>query len=261
MENVEIQQVKDYWDRRPCNIRHSALEVGSKSYFDEVDARRYFVEPHILDFADFSRWRGKSVLEIGCGIGTDMVRFISNGANYVGTELSTESLEVARLRLAAYGLEGNLQEVDVEELSVTLQTDHKFDLIYSFGVLHHTPDILRALKEIRKVARDSSEFRFMVYSKHSWKSAMISAGLDQPEAQFGCPIANSYSRAEIEMLLEESGWKATSIRQDHIFVWKIDEYLRYEYVAQPWFAVMPDSILRALKDELGWHLLVTARTI
>ena len=67
--------VQAYWDRRPCNIRHSSEPVGSREYFDEVEARKYFVEPHIPGFAQFQRWAGKRVLEIGCGIGTDAVSF------------------------------------------------------------------------------------------------------------------------------------------------------------------------------------------
>ena len=73
---VSIEEVRDFWNRRPCNIRHSPKPVGTKEYFDEVEARKYFVEPHIPEFAQFQRWRGKKVLEIGCGIGTDSINFI-----------------------------------------------------------------------------------------------------------------------------------------------------------------------------------------
>ena len=82
---VPIDQVEDFWNRRPCNIRHSPKPVGSREYFDEVDARRYFVEPHILRFAQFERWRGKRVLEIGCGIGTDTNTTAGSGSPTVGS--------------------------------------------------------------------------------------------------------------------------------------------------------------------------------
>lgn len=74
-QKVDLSEVAGYWNRRPCNIRHSTAEVGTKQYFEEVEARKYFVEPHIPKFADFSKWKGKKVLEIGCGIGTDTMNF------------------------------------------------------------------------------------------------------------------------------------------------------------------------------------------
>ena len=93
-----IDDVKKYWDDRPCNVRHSNKEIGSKEYFDEVERKRYTAEPHIPEFADFSRWEGKKVLEIGCGLGTEAINFARHGADYTGTDLSIESLTLAQNR-------------------------------------------------------------------------------------------------------------------------------------------------------------------
>src|SRR5919204_2072970 len=89
-----ITDVQRYWDARPCNIRHSPKPVGSKEYFDEVEARKYLVEPHIPAFAEFDRWAGKRVLEDGCGIGTDSINFARSGAELIAVDLSGDSLAI-----------------------------------------------------------------------------------------------------------------------------------------------------------------------
>src|SRR5450432_2785481 len=103
-EEVNVDAVRAYWNARPCNIRHSPRPAGTREYFDEVEARKYFVEPHIPKFADFERWRGKKVLEIGCGIGTDTVNFARHGASVTAVDLSPESLKIAAQRVALFGL-------------------------------------------------------------------------------------------------------------------------------------------------------------
>ena len=103
-EQVPIEEVRRYWDRRPCNVRHSPRVVGTREYFDEVEARKYMVEPHIPGFAQFERWRGKNVLEVGCGIGTDTINFARAGAQVTAVDLSGKSLEVARQRAEVFDL-------------------------------------------------------------------------------------------------------------------------------------------------------------
>ena len=95
---VTIDDVRTYWDDRPCNVRHSKKEIGTKEYFEEVEKKRYTAEPHIPAFADFPRWRAKKVLEIGCGMATEGINFVRYGAEYTGTDLSVESLDLAKKR-------------------------------------------------------------------------------------------------------------------------------------------------------------------
>jgi ubiquinone/menaquinone biosynthesis C-methylase UbiE len=255
--NPTLKEVRDFWNSRPCNIRHSNAPVGSKQYFDEVEERKYFVEPHIPTFADFASWNGKRVLEIGCGIGTDAINFAKHGGIYTGVELSSESLKLARSRFEVFGLSGRLLEGDAEIIDELL-VGETFDLIYSFGVLHHTPSLPKALNAIAKLMHSTTIFKMMVYAENSWKSAMIAAGLDQPEAQFGCPIANTYTKHEIEAILNEAGLSVEKITQDHIFPYVVDRYKKYQYVRQPWFMEMPAEIFQALEKHLGWHLLITS---
>ena len=100
-----IKQVKDFWDNRPCNIRHSNKEIGTREYFEEVTTKKYFVEPHIIPFANFDEWEGKKVLEIGCGLGTASQSFAEAGAIYTGVDISQTSLDLARKRFEVFGLE------------------------------------------------------------------------------------------------------------------------------------------------------------
>lgn len=248
-----LKDVESYWDRRPCNIKHSKLEIGTKEYFDEIEERKYFVEPHIPKFADFQAWKGKNVLEIGCGIGTDAVNFIRAGANYTGTDLSANSVSLARKRLEVYGLEGEILHANGEELCLP----QKFDLIYSFGVIHHSPNPRKIVERAHAMCKADGILKIMLYAKSSWKTALIDAGLDQPEAQSGCPIAYSFDSTDVRELL--SGlFSITEYRQDHIFPFVLEKYKEYEYELLPWFKEMPPEIYSALCANFGWHGLVTA---
>ena len=253
-----IETVRSYWDRRPCNIRHSPLEVGSKEYFDEVEARKYYVEPHIPGFADFPRWKGKRVLEIGCGIGTDAVNFARNGAHYTGIELSRNSLSLTEKRFDVFGLKGRFHHGNAEQLNSLVNSS--FDLVYSFGVIHHTPRPRHVIEAARRVIAPDGELRVMLYATRSWKAAMIDAGFEQPEAQAGCPVARTYTPEEVTALLADQ-FQITDVRQDHIFPYAIEKYVNYGYELKPWFKAMPEGMLAALERQFGWHLLITAKPL
>ncbi len=255
---AKIDDVLAYWNRRPCNLRHSAKEVGTKEYFDEVEQRKYFVEPHIHGFAQFERWKGKRVLEVGCGLGTDAVNFARAGADYHAVELSEVSMNLAKKRFDVFGLSGNFVLTKGEELAQFFPVQ-SFDLVYSFGVIHHTPEPVEIVRQMRKVIKADGELRLMVYAKNSWKDAMIEAGFDQPEAQTGCPVAYTYTLEEARQLLE--GFEITSLEQDHIFPYVVEKYVKYEYEPQPWFGAMPEDMFRALEKRFGWHMLIKAKPL
>lgn len=253
---ASLDAVREYWNRRPCNLRHGTAPVGTREYFDQVEARKYLVEPHIPGFSEFERWRGRKVLEIGCGLGTAAVSFARAGADYTAIELSEVSLDLARRRFEVYGLKGRFHLGNAEELSAVVPVE-QYDLVYSFGVIHHSPHPERIVAEVKKYLGPGSEFRLMLYARHSWKNVLIEAGLEQPEAQSGCPIATTYSHDDIRRLL--AGYEILSLRQEHIFPYVVENYVRHEYVRQPWFQAMPPAMFRALEQALGWHTLVTAR--
>jgi 2-polyprenyl-3-methyl-5-hydroxy-6-metoxy-1,4-benzoquinol methylase len=253
-----IDTIRDWWDKHPCNLRHSAAPVGSRQYFTEVSARKFFVEPHIVDFADFGRWKYNKVLDIGCGIGTIGAAFAENGAKYTGLDFSVESLDLARKRFEVFNLEGNFLCGDAERLSQCLPSfDAYYDLIFAFGVLHHTPNPFAAVDCIRWHMTPTSEFRLMLYAHRSWKRMMIDAGLDQSEASGGCPIAQTYTEEQARELLRS--YEILEIRQAHIFPYNVAAYRRYEYEKEPWFEAMPPAMFAALEKELGWHMLIRCR--
>ena len=251
-----INEVQDFWNTRPCNIRHSSKEVGTKEYFDEVEKKKFFVEPHIIDFTKFSSWNGKKVLEIGCGLATVGINFALHGADYTGVELSEESLDLAKKRFEVFEQSGKFYSGNAEELSSFVPAE-TYDLIYSFGVIHHSPHPEKIISEIKKYMNENSVLKIMLYAKDSWKNYMIDGGLDQPEAQYGCPIANTYTKQEVVELLD--GYEVISIEQDHIFQYQVEPYKEGKYVKQPWFESMSDEMFRILEKNLGWHLLITAK--
>ena len=269
---IPVEVVRNYWDQRPCNIRHSPKPVGTKEYFDEVEARKYFVEPHIPYFAEFDRWRDKKVLEIGCGIGTDTISFARHGAQVTAVDLSPQSLGLARTRAQVYGLEKQIRfySGSAEELSSFLPVE-PYDLIYSFGVIHHTPHPERVMAEMRKYAKPGTVLKIMVYYRYSWKVLWILLGYGKgqfwrlqeliaahSEAQTGCPVTYTYTREEGRNLIESSGFRMTDAFVDLIFPYRVLEYVQYRYVRSwPWNWTAPRTV-RWFERHFGWHLCLTA---
>lgn len=273
--SVAVDTVKQYWDARPCNIRHSTKPIGTREYFDEVEARKYKVEPHIPGFADFNAWKGKKVLEVGCGIGTDTMNFARAGAQLTSVDLSTESIALAKQRAEVMGLSDKIKfyQANAEKLSEYVPMD-QYDLAYSFGVIHHTPDPDAALREIRKFLPKGGKLKLMVYYRYSWKVLwiMMTDGKFQfwklneyvarnSEAQTGCPVTYIYSKKEGREFVERAGFKATKISADHIFPYEIPAYKEYRYVREWYWRWMPNAMFRWLERRFGWHLLIDAEAV
>jgi ubiquinone/menaquinone biosynthesis C-methylase UbiE len=273
--DVEISRVRDYWNARPCNIRHSTAPIGTREYFDQVEARKYFVEYHIPVFAEFKRWRGKKVLEIGCGIGTDTINFARAGAQVTTVDLSEKSMELARQRATAFGLEDRIRFYagNAEQVSSFVPVV-PYDLIYSFGVIHHTPHPGAILAQLRQYALPGTAIKIMVYHRRSYKVGriLLTEGKGQfwklselvaknSEAQTGCPVTYTYTRREGRRLLEEHGFRVNKVEVEHIFPYRIPDYVQYRYRKEWHFRWMPQPMFRALERCFGWHLLLTGETI
>lgn len=156
--------VKNYWDSHPCGTQFTDLAWGSKEFFDEVERFRYEIHPFLHRAIGFQNYAQKSVLEIGCGLGTDLVQFARAGAIVTGVDLTPQSIELAKKRLSLSGLKGRVQVADAENLPFS---DRAFDVVYSFGVLHHTPDTQRAVSEAHRVLKPGGEAVIMLYHKTS----------------------------------------------------------------------------------------------
>lgn len=268
-----IEDIKKYWDSRPCNVKGSNKTIGTKEYFEEIERRRYFVEPHIVEFADFSKWNQKEVLEIGVGIGTDSINFVKNGAKLTGIELSEESLKICKERFNLYNFEATFLSGNCENLIEILKSsgiNKKFDLVYSFGVIHHTENPQALIDQIKEVLKPNGEARIMLYSKYSLKLFDFMHNSNQwdfskcneiiqyyAEAQLNCPKAETYTFKQIIEMFKD--YEILELKKDHIFLYDIEQYIQHKYVVRDSFKNMTKEQLKELKEEMGWHTLIRVK--
>jgi len=160
----EKESVQQFWDSAPCGTRDVTIDPGTVQYYEAIAENRYKLEYFIPDYACFDGWQDKNVLEVGCGAGSDLLRFAQGGANVTGIDLSPHSAGLALSRLRLYNCSGTIGNADAENLPFKNDT---FDLVYSWGVLHHTPDTERALNEILRVLKPGGKICIMLYHRHS----------------------------------------------------------------------------------------------
>lgn len=267
----DINTVHDYWNKRPCNIKRSSAEPGSYEWCLDTERNKYFVEPHIPAFAEFFKWSGKRVLEIGCGIGIDCLNFAKAGATVTAMDLSEKSLELAKARLVFFGLENNVTfyQGNAEELSTILPVQ-KFDLIYSFGVIHHSPHPERIIESLKQYLSPEGELRLMVYHKRSWKVFWILLRYgkgafwrldkliaDNSEAQTGCPVTYTYDRKSLRKLLQ--GFDIFYEKIEHIFKYDVGLYKKFQYRPVWYFRYIFPKIFSFIEHILGWHYCIMAK--
>lgn len=166
MDKQKLKQaVHAYWNKASCGTEVAQSPKHSYDYFQEIEAFRYKIEPEIFAFAQFTRFHGKKVLEVGVGAGTDFLQWARAGAECYGVDLTEESIANVQQRLALYGLKAHdLRVADAQQLPY--QSD-SFDLVYSWGVIHHAPDMEKCLQEIIRVAKPGSTIKIMIYNRRS----------------------------------------------------------------------------------------------
>ncbi len=161
------QQVRAYWEGTPCGTNPEIVgetKAMSREWFERAEDHRYAVEPFIHSIAQFTRHRGKRVLEVGVGAGTDHLQWARAGAECHGVDLTDAAIEITRARLAQYGLSSRLQRANAEQIPYP---DCSFDIVYSWGVIHHAERPESVVAEIRRVLKPGGQFIGMLYSRRS----------------------------------------------------------------------------------------------
>jgi len=165
----EKELVRDFWDEAACG-EELYLHGEDRAAYEAQSRQRYVLEPYIADFANFNGVRGTRVLEIGVGLGADHLRFAQGGADLYGVDLTERAVKHTRRHLLVYGLDANVAVGDAENLAFP---DDSFEHVYSWGVLHHSPDTPKAVAEVWRVLVRGGAARVMIYHKWSLIGVML----------------------------------------------------------------------------------------
>jgi len=168
-----LNEVLDFWNANPCGANAVGSPMMTPQFFAEYEQHRYKTEPYILDLLANDDVAGKRVIEVGCGIGTDGVQLVKKGARYLGIDLTPMGALLTRRNILTRGLSGATLNTSVEALPLA---DNSVDFVYSHGVIHHTPDIDRAVAELHRVLVPGGRIHLMVYNKNSF-NYWISIGI------------------------------------------------------------------------------------
>ena len=207
--NAEKELVREFWEEAACG-EELYLHGSDTASYELQATQRYELEPYICEFAEFDAAKGKRVLEIGVGLGADHQRFAEAGAELYGVDLTARAVEHTRLRLSAYGLSSNVNIGDAERLE--FPTDF-FDRVYSWGVLHHSPETSHAVSEVWRVLKPSGKAHIMIYHKWSLVGLMLWVRYALLRLRPWLSLRDVYAR-----YLESPGTKAYTVREaKHLF--------------------------------------------
>ena len=241
--------VRKYWNQHIHDLEITTHPVGTRGFFADLDQYHFEKLHHLVRLVDFNAYRGKRVLEVGCGAGTDLVRFAKGGAIVTGVDLSSSAIALARENFEQQGLSADLREADGERLPFA---DGSFDLVYAHGVIQYTPDTERIVEECRRVLTPGGEAVFQAYNRVSWLNA-LSKLMKVPLEHEGAPVLKKFSAAEFRALLR--GFRDVRIVEERFPVksrlhggWKGTMFNTF-FVGT--FNALPRSLVR----RFGWHLL------
>ena len=191
------------------------------------------------------------------------MEFIKHGAFYTGIDYSDESIKIAKKRVEVLNLKyanPNFFVDNAEELKLVKKLNIKFDLIYSFGVIHHTPNMLNCFKSIYQVANKNTIIKIMLYAENSYKNMLLDSTPYRFEAQKGCPVVYKINEIELKKFIKNK-FKIIDIKQDFIFPYKIKPYKKNKYIKIDHFKNMPKKIFKTLEKNIGEHMLIQLKKI
>ena len=248
-----IEDVRAYWNRQVHDLKITRHPVGSRGFFDDLDQYHFEKLHYLLRLVDFDGYRGRTVLEVGCGAGVDLARFAKGGAAVTGVDLAASAVDLARANFAQQGLPGRFDVADAEHLPFP---DNTFDLVYGHGVVQYTPSPQRLLEQCRRVLKTGGEAIFQVYNRWSWLNALSTlthVALEHEDA----PVLATFSIGGFRSLL--SGFRDVRIVPERFPVtsrlhggWKGAIYNRL-------FVGAFNTLPRVLVDRFGWHLIAFCR--
>ena len=246
-------EVRAYWDRHIHDLEITRHPVGSKGFFDDLDRYHFDKLHHLLRLVPFDEYRGRRVLEVGCGAGVDLVRFARGGAEVTGVDLARPAIDLARANFEQQGLQGEFRVADGEQLPFP---DDSFDLVFAHGVVQYTPNPQRLVDECRRVLKPGGDAIFQVYNRVSWLNALsklMKVGLEHEDA----PVLIKFSIGEFRAMLR--GFRTVRLVPERFPVksrlhggWKGALY-------NGLFVGAFNTLPRPLVRRFGWHLLAFCR--
>lgn len=252
-ESLRNDSVKSYWEQEACGTHKSIIgerPADTKEWFRRVEEHRYTVEPFIHSIAQFTRHSGKTILEVGVGAGTDHLQWARAGLKCYGVDLTQRAIDTTRTHLSLYGFTSNLGRIDAEKLPFT---DDYFDLVYSWGVIHHSSDPQGIIDEIRRVLKPQGMFLGMMYGRFSLVSFKL-------WIQFGLLRAKPWmSLAEvIANHMESPGTKAYTRDELKSMFSSFDSFQATPLLTTYDCRGLPSWICRFIPDECGWFIALKA---
>ena len=245
--------VRNYWNEHIHDLEISREAPGSRAFFADLDQYHFEKLHHLLRLVDFDGYRGKRVLDVGCGAGTDLVRFAKGGALVSGVDISPSAVALARQNFSQQNLEADLREADGEHLPYA---DGTFDLVFAHGVVQYTPNSRALVEECRRVLKPGGDAIFQVYNRISWLNA-LSKVMKVPLEHEDAPVLGRYSASEFRAML--TGFREIRIVEERFPV-KSRLHGGWKGVAfNTMFVGTFNALPRGLVRRFGWHLLAFCR--